>query len=339
MRFGSDAHGAARCLRKLRVGSLILAMLCLSSCHDEPEPSRSFTLAQAWPNEDGRVWAYEVTATKWLADSILDLFSPQVVFETPDDVPPVPSMRDVATLLAAELEGEPLESAHGLYTLQFSGTATTHSGATGQNLVGTMSDVPVEAQTAEAAEASSFFAVFLARLALARPDLRPSIEARIGRSMTASSISQPMFLSGGVWEKTDEWVGKYGDVDTTLAWLYLDADLDVGHEFTWQLVPSLADDVFLYGKVHRKVTVENGAGRFEDALEVLYEIDYGAGVAVNNVGDILGYYRLFDIARITYAPDVGPVESTERTLYLVGAEVPVGPLLARELPLQSTQLD
>jgi hypothetical protein len=304
-------------------------MLWIGACHDEPKPRRIPTLRNLWPNQDGRVWNYDATVMGWLRASL----PPEVIFQNPGDVPAAPSLREVVGLLEAEIEGTPFESENTLYTLRFSGTTSTESGATGQSLVATMGNEPVEAQTAAA---GAFVDVFFARLAVARPDLRARIEERIGRPVVAG-LAQPMFLRGGAWERTDEWIGMYGDLDSELAWLYLDADLDVGHEFTFQLAPSLVDDAFLHVLVHRRVSVETDAGKYENALEVIYEIDFGVSELVDDSGTAIGYLRIFDIARIAYAVDVGPVDCTERLFYVVGRDRAIGPRLSIELPLQSAR--
>ena len=204
--------------------------------------------------------------------------------------------------------GAPISSEDALYTLQFAGTITTVSGAKGQNLVSSLDGGPMPVQAAGSARADRF----LARVAAVRPDLRQRIEARIGHTVIDAIDPLPLFLAAGAWQKTVDWIGKYADLNTDLAWLYLENNLTPGHSFTLQLVPELADDVFLHGRVLGAVTVETEAGTYEDALEVVYQIDYGVSQAADIDGSVVGYVRIFDVARVIYAAGVGPVESEER---------------------------
>jgi hypothetical protein len=218
---------------------------------------------------------------------------------------------------------------------------TTGSGAVGQNLVEFVDGQPVT----EAERLASSLGVssgFLAQLGRARPDLRLRLaEAAKARGFAASVVDSfdiipftPMFLSGGTWEKGDTWIGLYGDLDLDLAWKYLESDLEPGHEFTLQLVKSLADDVFLHARVNRRVRVRTGQATYTDALEVVYLVDYGITTLIGPLGQTLGFTRPFSLATVVYAPLAGPVWNEERALYHVGNTEPSEPLETLLLDLQ-----
>jgi hypothetical protein len=209
---------------------------------------------------------------------------------------------------------------HGIYRLQFDGMLTTMSGATGQNLVETFEAVP-PAKPARPASAARPNAAFLARLLRARPDLQDRI-AGAAPGASDSPMDTPqlllLFLDGGAWVKSDQWIGAYGDLDTLLAWKYLESDLSPGHEFSHQLVPKIASDVFLHGRVQRRLTWNTEVGTHENALECLYLIDYGVSTATDQDGLPIGFFRDIDYGAVVYAPEVGPVYCYERVLVTVG---------------------
>ena len=258
-----------------------------------------------WPNEDGRHWEYSV-----LSGQCNEPTPP--IYAQPADVPAAPRPGDVIQFLAGDRPGPPLKSSGpgipciaitGTYHLRFDGFATTLSGVTGQNLL--ESFAPADRPT----PAGSISNRFLMRLAQARPDLAPRIDRREQQPL---DFALPLFLRGGVWEKTSDHIGLYGDLDQTLAWEFLGADVKPGSTFDLQLVPSLASDVFLHGLVvERKDSARlRGVSR---ELEVVYVVDYGLLPVVGSApADTIGYVRPVDYASVIYVPGVGPVKDFER---------------------------
>jgi hypothetical protein len=269
-------------------------------CSDPPSP----TMDNLWPNDDGNSWTYDWAQRLW--EPI-----PATMYESPDDVPPIPSLDYVEGLLDDQPAGSEPDSSYGIYRLEFEGTGQTSSGADGQNLTETVFEESTGDVTVIPPQA-----VFFQRLSLARPDLRDALQVKAGGSFVPAgpasllTVGQPLFLHGGIWEKASGYIGSYGDVDTFLAWKYLEEDVSEGHEFTFQLVPSLASDVFLNFRVIGHGTVETGHGRYENAVECLYQVDYGLAVSHTIYGD--RYFRVYDFGTVVYAPGVGPVESYER---------------------------
>lgn len=290
-----------------------------------PDP----TLDNIWPNADGTAWTYALTERTW------PFAFPGSLYEDEEDVPPAPTMDELVDLMSDHAIGDPVDTEEGTYRLRFDGEITTDSGVTAQNLVAT---VYSDTSAKSAGLADQPTAILLARILLARPDLREKLASKVNvfagqdgpilqwfrelvrredprdvdRALKAISL-KPLFLHGYAWEKTDEWIGGYGDIDKLLAWKYLEADLGVGHEFTHQLLPSFADDVFLHARILTHGTYRTEAGTFQKAVECLYLLDYGVWAAVGEGDpDPIGYQRLFDYATIVYAPTVGPIYSYER---------------------------
>ena len=126
----------------------------------------------------------------------------------------------------------------------------------------------------------------LQRLAAARPDLR-AILLKSGIKLEDQSLESPLVLHGGSWEKTEAWIGTYGDLYLDLPWKYLEADLGRGHQFTFHLVRNLAPDVFLHAKVVGTPRIPVGSDDSQFALEVVYIIDYGISEVVTSGGESL----------------------------------------------------
>ncbi len=318
----------------------IFAVSCLvSGCDDDTVPVRGIDLANSWPNDDGHYWVYEERSIYW-SDSL-----EVAVYPNPGDVPPAPTFDEVVALLQEPLMGVPLGTALSTYRLQFDSTMTTESGAMGQNLRAWIDDIPVAAakvgrvaSPGRSWEGGTVASGFLAQLRRARPDLAPKTTP--WPAVRADSIDvapiHPLLLGGGAWEKTDTYIGLYGVFDLDLAWKYLEADLRVGHEFIFQLIPSVVSDVFLHARVHASRAIETQSGVHDHGLEVVYLVDFGIFEVVDPDGATLGYSRGFSIGSVVYVADVGPVWSEERNLYFVGATAPTGPFDTLTLDLQDT---
>jgi len=117
-------------------------------------------------------------------------------------------------------------------------------------------------------------------------------------------------------------------------WTYMTDDLRPGATFTHQLVPELADNVFLHGTVEATdVPVSTVAGDFEHAVQIGYVIDYGWSEGTDPEGQPIGQFRSETRGHVHYVPDVGPVESLEDFLPFV--EVDCG---TQECPAEWTDL-
>jgi hypothetical protein len=310
---------AGRYLSALALSLLLLYGGCSDDscecpvCPGMPSP----TLDNLWPNEDGNTWSYDWVLRVWDTD-------PFVFYEDSGDVPAVPDFDFVEELLGDESVGADADTGFGIFRLEFDGTDSTSSGAPGQNLL-----EKVFYEMDFDIIMVSFEEVFLSRLAKARPDLQSIVAAHItkeesyaNRTSQAVEIANlPTLLHGGIWEKVDEYIGTYGDLDTDLAWKFLESDISTGHEFSFQLVPSIASDVFLHCKVLGQGTVETSYGTYKKAVECLYIIDYG--LSSTETIDGTRYWRVYEYGTITYAPTVGPVLSYERRL--IDTSAPDGP--------------
>jgi hypothetical protein len=239
---------------------------------------------------------------------------------------PTLTLDQAAALLGNQPIGAGAIVSQHLYTLRFDGMITTLSGAVGQHLVEQLEPdtIPTPAPTPLRATPNGRF---LAQLASARPDLlRRSTILRAAKQSAsdASTISGPVLLSGYAWARTSEWIGSYGDLDLLVSWKYLVATLTPGHEFSLQLVPSLATDVFLHARMLPLETVVTESGTYPNARVCLYLVDFGLSEATDPDGNLLGYFRTYTYGSIAYASDVGPIYSYERELVEVGATPDLG---------------
>jgi len=264
---------------------------------------------------------YRIDRRDWSAPPIR-------TYPTAAEVPSIPSFDDVAALLGNHPIGTDPVATSGGYRLKFNGTKTTLSGVTGQNLEASVFDLGagsarLRTDAAKVTETPGF----IRALVRARPDLREKILTRwpdatrlqsAPSSSGAAEVYMPLFLFGYVFEKTREYIGSYGDLNLDLSWKYLEANLQPGSEFSMQLVPDLADNVFLHVRVLREVTAETALGRLPRAIQVLYLVDYGVNEETDGYGNPTGFSRAFGYGAITYAPRVGPVASYERTFVGVG---------------------
>lgn len=152
----------------------------------------------------------------------------------------------------------------------------------------------------------------------ARPDLRGEIEAlarqRPGNT-TQSADWVPVLLHGGLFMKSSDRVEMWQPGSLTPTWTYLAGDLVVNQEFTRQLVPDLADDVFLHGKVEANdANVSIPAGTFSHAVKIAYDIDYGVADIIEVIDDTpvsIGTFRSWTSGWVQYVPGVGPADMQE----------------------------
>ena len=317
----SRTQGATELSDALRPGSN-LALVAQSRLKPD--------LSNIWPNDDGRSWTYRIQERVWGGNPLFDpLFDPRT-YPTAAQVPPAPRLLEVAALLRSHPIGaNPVLSTAG-YRMRFNGIKTTQSGAVGQNLeTAVIEDVgigPAAVQVGTAAMPPGF----LRTLSVARPDLARKLAAKWGSQIrtnstgAAASIDPPNFLFGYAWEKTSEYIGSYGDLNTQLAWKYLVANLRPGSSFVMQLVPDLADDVFLQARVLPGNSSSTEFGTFRNVVRVLYLIDFGVSTLTDVDGNSLGYFRVYSYGTVDYAPGVGPVASYERALVQPGRPLDPG---------------
>ncbi len=306
----------------------------------------SANLDNLWPNDDGREWQFDLVQLWWVE---LDRSICEILHVSRDDVPTIPSLDEVEDMLRKHAVPDGFESAEGTYYMKFDGDSTTQSGVTAQAL----KDLVVMAGGGGVLKAPTVTShAFLLRLAVARPDLLGRIMTALGGTssldpfllkqledlsrpgscgggvdarLAEQIVTYPILIHGGAWEKTDEYIGTYGDIDTLLAYKFLEADLSPGHEFTHQLVPSLVDDVFLHCRVLPRTPVWVDGRPYPNAVECLYVIDYGISSfwPIPGGGDP-SYCRLYDYGTVTYAPEVGPIYSYDRALVEAGNEASLG---------------
>jgi len=332
-------------VRRCRVATCLLLALALNSCSDRgsviaPENTRAAALLQVtegqsrisadagarwgqyrriWPHQDGQGWTYHLSGRTWDQP-------PPVLYPTRGEVP-VFTMDDAIRLLGTEPTGANPGASSGSYRLQFSGSITTQSGVTRQNLQETLEQGAATSSITISSATGPAVPQFLALLRRARPDLAknmdriaPSVATHAVVTQAAANVFFPTLIHGYAWEQTDQWIGTYGDLNQQIAWIFLTPDLQPGSEFSIQLVPDLAPDVFLHARVLSWKSVETETGIFHRALEVAYLVDFGVDEITDVDGNTLGYNRSVLFGTVDYAVGVGPVRSYERL------HIPLDPL-------------
>jgi len=231
------------------------------------------TMDRLWPNEDGRSWIYSQT------------------YQTFDIVP---------QLLNNQIR------------LLFDGPATAPNAIDAQYLRHELLSGPAVSSLLAGMDASPL----MYQLWMARPDLRAGIvEALAGGSCPENGPvgAHSVFLSGEfAWRKTASEVAAWRcNLADTRSWQWLVSDLTIGSEFTLQLVPDLASNVFLHGTVGAVEPATVPAGSFANCVRVDYVVDYGETECTDEEGNPTGTSTAETRGWIRYAPDEGPVESFE----------------------------
>jgi len=260
---------------------------CTTCVGDPPAPQP--TLENAWPNDDGLGWTYDFFHRQWP-----DTTTPPLANFTIDDA-------DSMLALVAPM-GTPTD-AH-IWRNVFEGMATTESGATGQNLQGYYyRDVEGGVRRWEPVDKPSL----AERLV---PPRRATLDEIAARRICC--VGALLIEGGPGWVKTEELIGSYGDLDQRLSWKWLEADLAPGARFTFQLVPALADGVYLHAEAREVHDLSTPYGDFENALSVNYMIDHGESVIVGESGEEIGRFQSWKFGRMEFVPEIGPVYCLER---------------------------
>jgi hypothetical protein len=268
-------------------------------------------LDNIWPNADLTAWRYDYVLRTWDSPGL-------TVYGDLDSVPPAPTMDEIEALLVDHPIGDNPESLEGIYSLTFDGDITTGPGVTAQNL----SEVLVtEDGPGLVAGGVSGGSAALRRLASHLPDAY----WHTGSIDTFETLPvYPLFVHGGAWEKTNEWIVTYGELSTLPRWKFLEADLEVGHEFTFELIPFGTDEAFLHCRILRQLSFETQTRVFEKAIECLYLLDTGILSVTDVGGEPIGWTRSVDYGVVVYAPTVGPVYSYRRMLVQPGDQPSTG---------------
>lgn len=285
--------------RRILATAIALLMFVVAGCKDDDSPRA--TLTNIWPHEDGTTWSFEMDYK---------------VFPTDERTEPdaLPSMESLHALLLAGHEGEPTHAESALYELGLSGMMTTESGVVAQRLVTRLEPLVPVAGSRSVMAAPAHQERLLRMVAVARPDLRHAVEARLGAApapMKTLGVEPPFLLGGEAFSREKSGYYGYGDLDRNHSWVYMEGPLRAGRTFNLQLVPALADDIWLHGRIWSvKDAVLDGV-RYENLVECMYVLDMGVQAATNEDGSIQLSARSFMYGIIWYCPGVGPVGAKE----------------------------
>jgi hypothetical protein len=234
------------------------------------------TIETYWPHEDGRQWTYDQRSEQlWPTGELVDTHA----------------------------------------RLFFDGTTTAAGGIAAQFLNGSVASLPARARSSGDAPVE-VADPFLRRLWLARPDLRPGILSTAAAQPcphTGVAGWDALLLSGrfAYLQTASEAAAWRCDLESTQSWLWLTSNLSPGSTASLQLVPDLADDVYLDITVVGTGEFTVPAGTFQDCLHVAYVIDYGLSQCTDEFGYPVGTVRDKTTGYVRYAPGVGPIESYE----------------------------
>jgi hypothetical protein len=285
--------------RRILILAVAAAVVVLvPACNDDdcptcPGATPRPTMANIWPHADGTAWTFEGAARR----SEVPL---------PVKAAEVPTMDELHAALAEPIPGIVTDVLEGLYRMELDGMITTESGATGQKVVQTFFQ--------EEDPSSAGVDPLLALVARARPDLRPAIAARCGlEAKDFGEVSQgPYFLGGYCFSAEEDGYYGYGDIDQDHSWVYLAEGVAVGTEFSLQLVPALADDVWLTGKVWSLGDRTVSGVDYANVLEVMYLVDMGMTTVTDETGNLVGTMHPYIYGHSFFVPDLGPVAGVER---------------------------
>lgn len=143
-----------------------------------------------------------------------------------------------------------------------------------------------------------------------RPDLRARLE---GLAPTRDREWSPYFLHTGIFRDAGMRLEMWQPGWNHSTWTYMVAPPVVGMSFTHQLVPELADDIYLHGVItDTNAQADTPAGIFENCVVVTYLIDMGVSEITDESGEVVGTMHGEVAGHVAFAPMVGPVELLEQ---------------------------
>jgi hypothetical protein len=134
-----------------------------------------------------------------------------------------------------------------------------------------------------------------------RVAVQPSLLLRVPECSNEAGLLVDDEVAMGLWGSNGDW-----------AWWWITADVTPGSTFRLQLVPHLADDVFVNGNVRTiDGAVTTPAGSFTNVVIVDYVIELGESIISDAVGTVLGTAFFETVGWVAFVPGVGPVASEE----------------------------
>jgi hypothetical protein len=288
---------------------LVMIILACASCKDDnptkPDNSIEPTMANIWPNADGSAWLYASTYSDRLAPKTGTTPSPHDT--------EIPSMSELYELLQSPLPGVPTLGATGTYEIALDGIVTTNSGVEAQRVVSTHILVPGFPASQKRINTTGSGDNFLRAVARSRPDLRSKIPASKGWTEKRSlDIAPPTFIGGYAFAFEDSGYFGYGDLDQGHSFVYLSGDLEVGTEFTLQLLPLISTDIWLTAKIWSQGSLKVGDTTYRNVIECMYVIDFGESIATDENNEVIFVKHDYFYGVTHFAPEVGPIRGRER---------------------------
>jgi hypothetical protein len=271
----------------------LLALAAICSLFLAP-PARAWQMSDLWPNDDGHSWVYYQIYREYLWEEPQTIENEARIYL--DGYAEVPGGITVQNLRIEVISPSP----------------AVPSFASAPPLSAPVSRRSVSWERAPKPITDPFWR----NLWWARPDLRAAIERRASSGEMATTAWPPgyyqVLISAPNYRKTADDIGAWrSDQEAMESWMWLVSDLTIGRTFDLQLIPDLADDVWLHATVSAWEDVTVPAGSFPGCLKVDYTIDYGISTCTNEQGIETGQMRSETVGWIDYAPLVGPVRTHE----------------------------
>lgn len=128
------------------------------------------------------------------------------------------------------------------------------------------------------------------------------------------SPDSPYPLKEMRWQRSGGRIAGYGASESEVVWIYMDGEPGPGPEFELQLIPGLADNIFLRGKVKALRTCAVLGEDVRNCVECVYAIDMGVVARTDEGGQVTGYGRPYIYGLMVYAPEIGPAYCRERRI-------------------------
>lgn len=299
---------------------LLFALLCcflllsLTACNDDDDcptcptgAAPHATMANIWPHADGNSWIFEMAYKEYSDPAAF------VALGDTSNLPDPPTMATLHAELQEPLPGTPSYTASAIFRFAFNGEVVTESGVTAQQVEETLFLEGSANKSGRTVLIQNASQRLLRLVAQGRPDLRDAILPFMDtNSKDLEDVSGHMFLGGYAFAAEDTGYFGYGDIDANHSWVYLGSSLEVGTEFSIQLLPAFTDDIWLYGRIWSQGNLTVGSRQFENVVECMYLVDFGQQDIIDEEGNLVGTFNPYLYGTTHFAPEVGPIKGLER---------------------------
>lgn len=248
----------------------------LTGCESDGNPTEidrsrgELTLANVWPDADGNSWHFRarLRAVNPVAEGPL--------FDSPADLPAMPSLDEIQALLPAEFEAPEDLPEEPTYHLRFDGETAAENGTKGKRLDTQFDDGFLD-----------------------------------GGKRAVRLVFKSQVLRGGIWSRTSDYIAFLDVIEGEPQYRILDADLQAGSEWSSELYPSTELGPVYHARILPGTLEKFPSYSAASSIRLFYVLDTGAISLRTPYETDPQYMRGVVYGFVDFEKNVGPVRFFE----------------------------